>query len=295
MLKLTNSPAVREAFLQDIADLTLRYRSIDVYCPFLIPDIQGKYAVNLIHNNTCYTAYVEEYAKYASAEGRFTDIFSLKKDAVAHLGRLAAQYTNTGLVKTRSMWSILDLSPWDTIVDEKQENLDQLTGCLCRHGFDTLAGRLNLANEKARAVIGAYFEELPRCVYQGDLNPSNLLADNEGRFCGLIDFNMFGTEVNINCFLNECTWPLEEKDFEALTAGELLQNLLSTQEEFMSQILKNYALSTVEKQCLPAYREIILLSFYPNTVLWIYLLDHNLHAEKVCGLLQLIAESGLQL
>lgn len=28
-------------------------------------------------------------------------------------------------------------------------------------------------------------------------------TDDNGHFKGIIDFNMFGTEVNINCFLNE--------------------------------------------------------------------------------------------
>jgi len=42
--------------------------------------------------------------------------------------------------------------------------------------------------------IKKVFNELPRCVYQGDLNSSNALHQ-DGRFAGLIDFNMAGTDV----------------------------------------------------------------------------------------------------
>ena len=68
-------------------------------------------------------------------------------------------------------------------------------------------------NFSARSKIKDHISILPKCVYQGDLNSSNILLDDNNKFCGLIDFNMYGTEVNINCFLNESMYYLNERRF----------------------------------------------------------------------------------
>ena len=48
-------------------------------------------------------------------------------------------------------------------------------------------------------------------MYQGDLNNSNILI-KDNHFYGLIDFNLSGTEVNINCFLAETNRGFDEED-----------------------------------------------------------------------------------
>lgn len=300
MLKLTNASPVNESFLKNIASLTLRYRKIGVYCPLLVSDLQGTYAHTVIHNGVTYTSFLEEFAIYSVADLEHVDEFTLKKEAVVHLGKLAAQYTGIGLVENRSMWTILDTSPWDSGIDEKQENLNALTECLQRHGFDALAEQLCAANEEARAVIRSHFHQLPRCVYQGDLNATNLLVDEQGHFKGLIDFNMFGTEVNINCFLNECTWDAEREAEEDLgygrySAQELFNWMCAIQDELMEGILEYYELNETEQKCLPAYRKIILMSMYPNVIQWKYMLEKGKQTAKVCDVLKAIAEMPLQI
>ena len=113
---------------------------------------------------------------------------------------------------------MIELTIGDTDVDEKQENFDNLKKCLMDKGYIDLANKLIKQNDEAREKIKTVMANLPRCVYQGDLNNSNIVIDKEDNFRGIIDFNMYGTEVNVNCFLNEAMYFLKKMDFEDLSA-----------------------------------------------------------------------------
>lgn len=288
MLKINNARPVTEEFLTQISRLQDRYRKIGIYCPLLIRNQYGKFGYPFRHEGENYLCFAEEYAVYEIADPEKVDEFKLKKKMLGHLGKLASAYTGIDLVETRSMWSIIDLAPLDEKVDEKQENLDDLTACLREKGYGKLAPQLQEANQAARAVILEHFSELPRCVYQGDLNLSNLLVDEKGEFAGIIDFNMFGTEVNINCFLNETMWGGEKAVFEEKSAAEILREMQEKQKELLEGIWKYYTPNEVEKKCIPAYQKVIYLSLYPNVVLWKHLLQTQQHTEKVLELLRLI-------
>lgn len=47
----------------------------------------------------------------------------------------------------------------------------------------------------------------------------------------------------------------------------------------MEIILRNYSLNEDEKRCLPLYKKIIGMSFYPNVMLWIYLLRNGKYVD----------------
>ena len=87
---------------------------------------------------------------------------------------LASAYTNIDLSVTKSMWSIIDLAPLDKDVDEKQEHLNRLVRCLKSHQLDAAADLSVSCNEKARMKIKSIFQNYPACVYQGDLNFTNI-------------------------------------------------------------------------------------------------------------------------
>ena len=119
-----------------------------------------------------------------------------------HLGILAEKYIGVDLSETKSMWSMIDLALLDVDIGEKQENTNMLVDALRKSGYDSLADKVDAFNNMLREKIMVVFDKLPRCVYQGDLNSTNELC-KDGHFVGLIDFNMAGTDVNINVFLNE--------------------------------------------------------------------------------------------
>lgn len=287
VLKMNTNGTITEKFLDEVNSLQEKYRSIDVYCPKLYKSNEGVYLISYSKNNEDYQCYMEEFAPYKTARS-VVETYEGKLDMLGHVGKLASKYTNFDLVDTRSMWSIIDLAPLDDEIDEKQDNLNGLIELLQEKSFDELANQLVIANKEARETIQIYFDELPRCVYQGDLNPSNVLVDDDGKFVGIIDFNLFGTEVNINCFLNECMYYLEETDFETLSALEIFTKMNDIQEKLLSKIWKYYVLNDVEKKCFDAYKKLIDISFYPNVELMKYYLEEGKEVNKVLELITLL-------
>lgn len=288
VLKISNSVAITETFLEDIARLIERYTSIGVYCPNIIRNIIGNLTYEFIQEGIKYTCYMEEYAFYNFYKGgEFID-YKFKKTVIKHIGELARNFTNVDLSTTRSMWSLIELCPFDIDIDEKQENLDNLIKKLKEKGYNKLASKLVDDNIKARNKIEFSLNELPRCVYQGDLNFSNILVDDNNKFVGIIDFNMFGTEVNINCFLNETMYYLTIEDFKTLTANEIYNKMKTMQNNMMVNILSSYTLTDTENLLLEEYRKIIYISFFPNVMLWIELIDKPDMCDKVIELLNII-------
>ena len=210
-----------------------------------------------------------------------------------HVGRYASVNSNRELIETKSMWSIIELSPYDEEIDEKQENFNALIKCLEEEEHNDLAKELSDLNKKARKKIINYMDKLPRCVFQGDLNDSNILVDENGDFQGLIDFNMFGTEVNINYFLNEAMYYFTKKDFENSTGKELGRKMVEIQNDLLSVITDQYDLSAEEKEIMPYYNYIIHTSFWPNVLLMIRMIKEKKYENKVIDLLQEIVEKGL--
>ncbi len=123
------------------------------------------------------------------------------------------------------------------------------------------------------------------------MNDSNILVDDKGDFRGIIDFNMFGTEVNINCFLNETMYYLEKSDFDQLTAEKIFDKMNKVQKVLLSEILQSYNLNNLELHVLKYYKKIIYLSFYPNVFLWNSLIAKNQHVDKVLELINIILNS----
>lgn len=290
MLKVSNSGTITEEYLNDIDKLTRKYRNIGVYCPFLIKNRQNQFSCSCNQGADTYTCYIEEMACYRQAEPTFFHNLSFQMKVLRHLGILASRYTNTDLSNIKSMWSIIDLAPLDTSIDEKQENLNRLLQCLKKHGLENTAAQAARCNDKSRGIIKAYFDDLPRCVYQGDLNYSNILVNEDNSFRGLLDFNMSGTEVNINCFLNETTVDPSQEDYGEYSASELLERMLCKQNELLSVIWENYSLTETEKICLPEYRKIIFISQYPIITAWINYLYKGIYTDKICELIRLITE-----
>lgn len=287
-LKINNSKAITENFLNDVVKLIKKYKSIGIYCPDLIRSKQDMLSYKFIKDDIKYTCYIEEYVPYSFYKMNEQVDYEFKKTVVKHLGKLATKFTDVDLSKTRSMWSLIKLGPFDTDRDEKQENLDMLINTLQGEGYNEIADKLVELNKKARSRIERKLNKLPRCVYQGDLNSSNIVVDDKGKFKGIIDFNMFGTEVNINCFLNETMYYLTIEDFKTLTAKEIFDKMERVQEGMMAEILEEYKLNSLEIEMLREYKRIIYMSFYPNVMLWIDLISKHNMREKVIELINMI-------
>lgn len=287
-MKITNSAALSEEKLTDISRLISHYNDIGVYTPKLIHTAGDKYLVEFRSGASIYFCYMEEKAKYSFCDIDLEKSYLFRRQVVRHLGLLATKYTNRWLSKSRSMWSIIELSEFDVDIDEKQQNFNDLICSLSKHGYVELVKNLVDMNNKSRNMIEDNLTELPCCVYQGDLNNSNILVDDKQEFKGIIDFNMFGTEVNINCFLNESMYYISEKDFDRLSGTDVFNRCLEVQKSLMNEILHSYKLNDLERTMIEEYNNVIFSSFYPNVQLFIRLLDKSVHVEKVLEFLKML-------
>lgn len=282
VLRGSSSKEMTEERISELSFLIERYCQFGIYAPQFKKTLKGNYIVALSDKNF----YVSEYADYPLASDIQINSKSLLYQKIKHLGGFANEFTNQNLMKTRSMWSILDLAPLDKGIDEKQENCNTLCTTLKKFSLDALANQIETYNEKNRNAIQRVFKDLPRCVYQGDLNDTNILM-KDNQFYGLIDFNMAGTEVNINCFLAETAYLPEEKDFMFLSATSILDKMVREQDEALKIILENYSLNSIEKSVFENYRNLILMFQYPNVCAYIYYLSGE-HRTKIIELIHLM-------
>lgn len=288
VLKICSVCAMWGSRLQEISRLLDRYRAIGVYCPALLPTETGALSCNWQKEGRDYTCFVEEFAKYPLCDAENMD----RREIVEHLGILATRYSNTDLSDTHCMWSIIDLAPLDTNVDEKQENANRLVNALHEHGYSQLGRQVEQLNERLRDSIMTVFAELPRCVFQGDLNTSNLLHD-QNHFVGLIDFNCSGTDVNINVFLNETNWFPWEEEFARLSVSEILEKMDREQEELLSVIFQHYTMNEAERYAFPYYKGIVDLFQYPDVCLMVKWLGEESHRDKCVQLIEALVQKIL--
>ena len=289
VLKVNSICAMWETKLQEIHRLIERYHSIGVYCPDLIPTLDCTLSYAWHKDGKEYTCFVEEYAIYPVI-GWGTE--HERKEVIEHLGILASKYTGVDLSEIKSMWSIIDLAPLDVDIDEKQENTNALTDALRKNGYSDLALEVEAFNAMLRDKIMFVFDKLPRCVYQGDLNSTNELH-KDGHFIGLIDFNMAGTDVNINVFLNETNWFPEEVEFDSMTVAEIMEKQDAEQVENLAVILRNYTLNDDEKYAFPYYKRIVDMFQYPDVCLMAEWLSNDTRKEKCAELIKALIDKPL--
>ena len=289
VLKINSVGVMWEERLQEIHRLICRYRSIGVYCPELLPALDGTLSYAWKKDGKEYTCFVEEYAIYPVL-GWGTE--HERKEVIEHLGVLASKYSGVDLSETKSMWSIIDLAPLDVDIDEKQENTNTLTEALRKNGYGELAAEVENLNALLREKIKVVFEKLPRCVYQGDLNSTNELHQ-DGHFMGLIDFNMAGTDVNINVFLNETNWFPEEAEFDSLSVEEIIAKQDAEQDEELAVILRHYTMSDIEKYAFPYYKRIVDMFQYPNVCSMVGWLNSDTRREKCAAFIKALVEKTL--
>ena len=279
-----NNDVITEERLQSVSRLCERYRSIGVLAPKLYKNKDGVYLTSY-QNHVCY---LSEYLDYSTEEDATScNHKQVEKEVLKMIGIFSKKYSNYDLSDINSMWSLIDLAPLDINVDEKQENLDMLVKNLDEIGESNLAKSIVSFNEKNRNEIKKVYKQLPRCVIQGDLNCANILV-KDTHFIGLIDFNMAGTEVNVNYFCAETNGYISKKDFLAKSAFEFYSDWILEQNCKLAIIMKEYALNELEKGIIENYRNICMISQYPNVMAFINFLKED--KAKTLDIIRLILE-----
>lgn len=276
VLRITDSSIINESRLIEIAHLIDMYNSIEVKCPILLKT-NDKFAI--LEDNK--TIYLQEYINEQLLSEK-----NIKIDYLSHIGVLASKFTNKDLHSVNSMFSIIELAPGDIDIDEKQENFNNLIDSI---DDSNLKNKLIKFNNDNRNEIKKHLNDLPRCNYQGDLNDSNILI-KDNKFYGLIDFNYSGKEVNINYFINECRYDIEEKDIIELSSVEIYEKLNKCLYKNLDVILMNYKLNNIEDNIITNYKNILFISSFPYTSTYKHFLKQDKYKTKIIELLYLILE-----
>ena len=124
-----------------------------------------------------------------------------------------------------------------------------------------------------RAAFESEYRALPKAVFQGDLNLTNILWTDDGKFKGLCDFNMSGTETIINYLFCECCgcWNGEEEEIIAsITDVSAQQRLDNEAAENLALACEYYKFSDDEKYAFNKYYNITYPFRWINYCFYMY-------------------------
>lgn len=255
------------------------YRKIGLYCPSIVPNLNGE----LLHCDSIdgrdYYTYAEEYSIYETAEHigkeKYKDALGndcFTPDVMRSLGRIAS--AKLDILNWASAYCLLEPFCAPDTTDEQTE---------CAVAFVNYV-RDNIPEylSKAEALLDTYYQRqndlrevycsLPTSCFQADLNDSNILLDGNNNFVGLIDFNLCGKEPILNYAVREALWSISdnrlfgEKDSRLYFYDEELDNLrIRLFLENIGYIQETYSFSPFEKDAFP------ILFRYINSFWWFHL------------------------
>ena len=220
------------------------YRSLGYWCPRITADKQGAFPKVKYRDRECFV-FAEEYSKYrtlgkpdrkAGAGDVPDEVFDrYLPDIWGMTAKIAAKrldYTDYP-----SAYCLFETFCPSDKTDEVLENAliwKELADSLPDE-FAEQAKRIWRLWSENRENLKRLYRKLPTSVFQADLNPSNLLIDEEGKFVGVLDFNLCGKDV----FLN---YLMRENDSDSIPTA-------------LEAAARYYAFSEAEKEAaLPLYR-----------------------------------------
>ena len=185
------------------------YRKLGYYCPQIYSDRSGRFPVVDFCGHQC-VVYAEDYAPFSAAAERYSDGSmqnalhdGYQRSIWQMTARIAAQYFD--YTEYPSGYCLFETFCPSDKTDEVLENAlawkayaDTLPS-ECREQTERI-WRLWTDNRKALEPV---YKKLPTSVFQADLNPTNILLDDAGKFVGVYDFNLCGKDVFLNYLMRE--------------------------------------------------------------------------------------------
>lgn len=290
VMRFCNPSSMSEIRIGELNRLISRYIDFGLACPRFIADGAGKY-LHPWENLVCYLSeYVdlplasELKLKPEAGDALFCEVRS-------SVAAFANKYKNADLSENFGMYSLFDLSPFDIPegIDEKQQNFNKLIELLQSENENALADKLIKRHEAVRNELKAVYKALPRCLFQGDENFSNLLVDENGHFAGFIDFNLAGTEVIVNQLANLASPDYEASEKDTIGAQTRLDHAVKGFHESMAQMLAYYEASEAEKRAAALYAWIASVCQWPIFCYFRWAMKGELRGE-ILELIDLIAE-----
>lgn len=289
VLRFCNAPDMTEKRMGELNRLIGRYRAMGYECPAFIADDTGNY----LHPWKQLLCYLSEYIdRPLAGDIELNDEEQLAAQVAENVALFAETYRDVDLSETMGMYSLFELSPFDTPngIDEKQDNFNKLIRLLRDEGEDDLAARLEIRHADIRRKLKVVFRELPRCVFQGDENFSNVLIDDAQHFIGFIDFNLAGTEVIVNQLANLAGFSYDETQTNPEGAKTRLAYAIRGFRHRISRMLRVYHASEKEQQALIWYAWIVMAAQWPRFCFFRKAIHDGVLKEEIFELLSLIAD-----
>lgn len=183
----------------------LEYRRLGYYCPKIMPDKTGNYPSVHYKGHRC-TAYAEEYSPYRSADTFEKDKISAEeytREMWIMTAKVAAEYFS--YTDAPSGYCLFDVfCPSDQTDEVLEDALEwrKYSQTLPEEFQEQVSRIWRLWTENRKALEPVY-RTLPTSVFQADLNSTNLLLDEFGKFVGVYDFNLCGREVFLTYLFRE--------------------------------------------------------------------------------------------
>ena len=263
------------------------YRKIGMYCPTVVPNLNGE----LLHCDTKdgrdYYTYAEEYSIYETAEHIGKDKYKDEQghdcftpDVMRSLGKIAS--AKLDMLDWASAYCLLEPFCAPDTTDEATECAVAFVNYV-RDNIPAYLPRaealLNMFYKRQEDLREVYYS-LPTSCFQADLNDSNILLDSDNNFVGLIDFNLCGKEPILNYAVREALWGISdnrlfgEKDSRLYFFDEELDDLrISLFLENIGYIQETYRFSSSEKDAFP------ILFRYINSFWWFHIDEIKLIKE----------------
>ena len=185
------------------------YRDLGYYCPRIFADRNGDFPTVEYAGRPC-AAYGEEFSRYRSLEDRTAEGQGEGPQDRAYfedLWRMTARVAAKKLdyAGYPSAYCLFDTFCPSDAQDEVLENALEWKRCAeaLPEAFAPQVRRIWTRWRENRAALEPRYATLPTSVFQADLNPTNLLVDEEGRFMGVCDFNLSGRDVFLNYLMRE--------------------------------------------------------------------------------------------
>lgn len=296
VLRMNSAPVVSDRSLGELNRLIGRYRVFGLAAPLFLP-LPGDDERFILRDEDGAHWYLSEYLDMPTAE-ELPDALSesLDERITAMTAAFAQRFRGEDLIDTYGMYSLFDLSPYDRLIghDEKAENCRLLCQALRDAGEAELADRAAQLNTALRRSLLALYPTLPRCVFQGDENDSNLCLNEQGEICGLFDFNMAGTDVCVNYLANHAAYSsaLSAALLGERTAEWLLADLERAEAEGLTVIRRHYRFTAEEELAYPMLQTIVALFQWPQLCDFRKGLKQPVSKDTTVRLISLLCDRG---
>jgi len=192
------------------------YLKLGYYCPRILHSKNGNFPTVRYKGYDC-VVYAEEYSKYRSAEDFGPDAASdYMDDAFAMTAKVAAakfDYTDYP-----SGYCLFErFCPSDDTDEVMANALEWKTYAdTLPSDFQNQVTRIWQRWIENREALERIYRDLPTSVFQADLNTGNILLDDNGKFVGVLDFNLCGKDVFLNYLLREIRGTDEEYELNSI-------------------------------------------------------------------------------